>query len=286
MKVGAVIVMYHPDIEQVNLLIKNVSQYVDIISLVDNSAQRAPVELPDADIHYHHFKHNKGIAAAQNVGLGDLLEAQCHYALLLDQDSEVPDTMVNELIAKFDVTDHNLIAIGPRIVCSFTESELRPLVQKEHASDGNISVVSQIISSGMMISLNKLADVGLKEEGLFIDGVDHEWCWRARLQSYQIAIANDIKMRHTMGEHRGRFLGVSYKVGVPIRLYYQFRNILILSRRPYVPLYWKIRNLSVLPLRIIVNGLVEKDKKSRIKYMWQGICDGILNRIGNHDNWH
>ena len=287
MRIGAVIVLYHPNLQQVNLLIELVSQSVDTLSIIDNTQERSGVTLPSENVHYHHFASNKGIAAAQNVGLGDLMLDNCEYALLLDQDSVVPPDLVTNLIRKMEQhADEKLIAVGPRIICSFTETELHPKVQKECRSENGLAFVSQIISSGMMISLRSLAAVGLKEEGLFIDGVDHEWCWRARAKSYQIAIADEVKMRHTMGEHRSRFLGVSYKVGTPIRLYYQFRNIFVLSRRRYVPRYWKVRNIGILPLRIIVNLLVEDSKVLRAKYMWQGICDGLKNRQGAYKGWH
>lgn len=286
MKVGAVIVLYNPNVQQANELISAVSKMVDTLSIIDNSLRAADVKIPTENAHYHHFKSNKGIATAQNVGLSDLLSDECKYALLLDQDSELPESIVSELVSKLQTYPKTLVAVGPRIVCSFTGDEQHPKVQKEMSTQDDLSFVSQIISSGMMISLEKLVEIGLKEEGLFIDGVDHEWCWRARLNSYQIAIANDVKMRHTMGEHRSSFLGIAYKVGKPIRLYYQFRNIFLLSRRPYVPRYWKIRNLGILPLRILVNVLNERDKIERAKYMWQGICDGIRKRAGSYRTWH
>ncbi|GBL04155.1 glycosyltransferase family 2 protein [Glaciecola sp. KUL10] len=286
MRVGAVIVLYNPSLKEANELINTVSKMVDTLSIVDNSLVASKVTLPPENTHYHHFKSNKGVAAAQNVGLSDLLADECAYALLLDQDSEVPSSMVPQLVNKLRAYPDSLVAVGPRIVCSFTNDEQHPKVQKALLTENELSFVPQIISSGMMISLAKLSAVGLKEESLFIDGVDHEWCWRARLNSYQIAIANDVKMRHTMGEHRSNFLGVTYKVGKPIRLYYQFRNIFILSRREYVPRYWKLRNLGILPLRVLVNLLNEKDKILRAKYMWQGICDGIMKRAGAYKVWH
>jgi rhamnosyltransferase len=121
---------------------------------------------------------------------------------------------------------------------------------------------------------------------LFIDGVDHEWCWRAKQKNLMVAIAEKVEMVHRLGDSRSKFAGLTYKVGSPIRLYYQFRNVLILSRRGYVPWYWKCRNLAVLPIRFFANSLLQDHKVDRIKYMLCGLWDGLLKRKGAfNENW-
>jgi rhamnosyltransferase len=179
-----------------------------------------------------------------------------------------------------------LVAIGPRIICSFSEESVKPRVQREISVYDNLVCVTQIISSGMMIDLSKIDLIGFKDETLFIDGVDHEWCWRAKTQDYMVAIAENVEMIHKLGDARSKFVGITYKVGAPIRLYYQFRNILLLSRRDYVPSYWKTRNILVLPIRFLANSLLQTQKRKRIKFMLCGLCDGLLKRDGAfHEHW-
>jgi rhamnosyltransferase len=159
-------------------------------------------------------------------------------------------------------------------------------VQREVSVYENLVCVTQIISSGMMIDLSKLELIGFKDERLFIDGVDHEWCWRAKTQNLLVAIANNVEMVHKLGDGRSKFAGITYKVGSPIRLYYQFRNILILTRRGYVPTYWKTRNVLVLPIRFFANSLLQSNKRERIKFMLCGLLDGLLKRDGSfHEHW-
>lgn len=93
-------------------------------------------------------------------------------------------------------------------------------------------------------------------------------------------------MVHRLGDSRAKFAGITYKVGSPIRLYYQFRNILLLSRRSYVPFYWKLRCTCLLPVRFFLNGLMQSNRRHRVKYMLKGLADGVLGRSGSYDsNW-
>jgi rhamnosyltransferase len=240
-------------------------------------------------LHYHHFPNNIGIAAAHNIGLRDLSSSGCEYALLLDQDSQINNDFVfrmSSLLVASTVEKRPLVAIGPRIICSFSEKTVKPRVQREIAVYDDLVCVTQIISSGMMIDLSKIDLVGFKDETLFIDGVDHEWCWRAKTHDYMVAIADKIEMVHRLGDARSKFAGVTYKVGSPIRLYYQFRNILLLSRRGYVPNYWKARNLLVLPIRFFANSFLQTQRRKRLIYMLCGMWDGLTNKNGSYsENW-
>ncbi|WP_026375709.1 glycosyltransferase family 2 protein [Aestuariibacter salexigens] len=289
MKTGAVIVLFNPDVESVSRLLTEVEKQVDVVCIVDNSPQPAKLCLQFDGLNYHHFPNNVGIAAAHNIGLRDLMLSDCQYGVLFDQDSEISANFVVNLINSMQVAQHvgkPLLAIGPKIICSFSDRRVRPRVQKAIYNHEQFECVSQIISSGMLIELDKLDSTGLKEEGLFIDGVDHEWCWRAKQQDLSVGIAKNVEMVHRLGDSRSQFAGVTYKVGSPIRLYYQFRNILLLVRRSYVPKYWKMRNLCVMPIRLLANSILQENRRERLKYMLKGIWDGLHMRDGSYaDNW-
>lgn len=287
--IGATIILYKPDMDITEKLITSTAKQVDVISIVDNSPSPTPLSINDQNFHYHHFPNNIGIAAAHNIGLRDLRAAGCTFGMLLDQDSVIDNDLafrLSSLLVASKVKNRPLVAIGPRIICSFSEKTVKPRVQREIAVYENLVCVTQIISSGMMIDLSKLELTGFKDERLFIDGVDHEWCWRAKTQNLLVAIAQNVEMVHKLGDARSKFAGITYKVGSPVRLYYQFRNILILTRRGYVPNYWKVRNLLVLPIRFFANSLLQNNKLERMKFMLCGIWDGLLKRDGAFsDNW-
>ncbi len=281
--IGAVLVVYKPDLALTERLLTRLYGQTEEVVIVDNSP--TPHDFTKVIKHYHyiHLADNSGIAHAHNAGLLYLLKAGCEYAILLDQDSLIPSDMVfnlSSLLKASNKIKQNVVAIGPRIRCSFSDKKVNPKVQKEVFEYDDLVGVTQIIASGMMIDLSALDQIGLKDESLFIDGVDHEWCWRARSMGFDIAKAKNVEMVHRLGDSRSKFIGVTYKVGAPIRLYYQFRNILLLSRRPYVPTYWKVRCLFFMPIRLFLNSVMQKNRLKRLGFMLQGIVDGVLGRKG------
>jgi rhamnosyltransferase len=287
--IGAAVILFKPDSDVTYKLIESVLKQVDVLCIIDNSPAPTVLNIAKDKLHYHHFPENIGVAAAHNISLRDLRNLGCEYGLLLDQDSQIDDDFVfrmSSLLVASKIKNQPLIAIGPRIICSFSDKSVKPRVQRQILVYDDLVCVTQIISSGMMIDLPKLELIGFKDETLFIDGVDHEWCWRARTRDYMVAIADKVEMVHRLGDARSKFAGVTYKVGSPIRLYYQFRNILLLSRRSYVPNYWKIRNLLVLPIRFLANSLLQTQKRKRLNYMMCGLWDGLTNKKGSFsENW-
>lgn len=298
--IGAVVVLFEPNIEEVCQVINQVSKQVDKVIIVDNSPLKTNfknglIEINDDEIDSHshfdfiHFASNIGIAAAHNTGLNVLIEQGFEYALLLDQDSHVDDNLVFNLSSLLQAPayiKHPLAAIGPQIYCAFSEQKVLPKVQREIFDYDELAITTQIIASGMLINLFVINTVGLKNEHLFIDGVDHEWCWRAKSKGFFIAKAKNVSMIHKNGDKRSKFLGVTYKVGQPIRLYYQFRNVLLLSRLSYVPIYWKVRCIIKLPIRLAINSTMQANRYSRLCFMLKGLVDGILNRRGDYQqNW-
>lgn len=284
MKYGAIIILYHPQVAHLTTMLNVLSALEWDIVLVDNSP--VPLPLPDNQsnaLSYLHCPDNVGIAAAQNKGISALQEVGCDHALVLDQDSQLTSELILRLVEAMTNARHcfsRLAAVGPLIICEFNDAPVQPKFQKALARHENFAEVKQIIASGMLLSIHAFNEIGPKDEALFIDGVDHEWCWRARKKGYQIAQCLDIPMRHRQGDARHKVLGVTFKRGAPVRLYYQVRNVLILSRRRYVPLYWKVRQVVALPLRWAVNRWVFPQGKQRGYFIWRGLMDGIRGRSG------
>mgnify|MGYP002888735411 CR=1 FL=1 len=72
-------------------------------------------------------------------------------------------------------------------------------------TSSNVHRVETIITSGSIIPVKVLQNVGLMDETLFIDYIDYEWCLRAIHKGYQIYLS-DSKMRHNMGDVFVKFL--------------------------------------------------------------------------------
>lgn len=289
-KVHAVIVTFNPDINIVTSNIHSLlaSHVITAIHIVDNTPGRASLShFCGSNVFVHFLGENKGIATAQNVGIQAALDVDAEYIVLFDQDSVLEVDLVPNLLSAIQQTKLqgiNIACLGPRPLDVFSGKKYRPVVQKEHSISANVTICSQIIASGKLIDASALKDIGLMEDSLFIDGVDHEWCWRARKHGYVVAIAENAVMMHTLGDAREKFMGLSYKVGSAIRMYYQFRNVIILSRREYVPLYWKVRNILGMLFRFYVFGFNRADSSIRRQYMLQGVVDGIKRRVGPYQS--
>lgn len=282
MKCSVIIILYNPDEKFVlnNIKLIHNNDIINEIVLVDNSDERNTI-LSNSGINkvkYIFNNGNLGIAAAQNLGIQSLVEVE--YVVLFDQDSELYNYNFESMLEAFNSCQIKLACLGPRVIDSFSNKKVKPFVQKEKETLGDITLCSQIIASGKMIKLAVLEEVGLFESELFIDGVDHEWCWRSINKGYSIGINENVSMIHTLGDDRFKFFGLTFKVASPIRTYYQFRNILLLSRRDYVPLYWKIRNIISMFVRFIVFGLIHKNSAPYRGYMIRGIIDGIKGKFG------
>ena len=285
--IGAVVVLYHPEWDVTYRLIEKLQQQVDYVCLVDNSPHPNKVIRKSSKLSYSHFPENVGIATAQNRGLECLKHNGCRFGLIFDQDSHIQYDFVARMKAHFLSfrKNHNAAAIGPQIVCTYTNKARKPRIQKSlKVIDDNICIVPQIISSGMFLDLQQLQFIGLKKEGLFIDAVDHEWCWRAKDNGFHVAIARNVEMLHRQGDKKRSFMGVDYRVSSPVRLYYQFRNILLLRKYKYVPSYWKYRNICTMPIKFLAMTIVERNRFQRAKYMILGIIHGLFGRQGKIDS--
>ncbi|MCW8107518.1 glycosyltransferase family 2 protein [Alteromonas ponticola] len=281
MKTGAIIVLYNPDAKHLCSMLETLRASDIFTVVVDNSAF-SHAEIFPSHVNYLHFPENVGIAAAQNAGIIALRDSGYDAAFVFDQDSHLTQQLLCGLIAQLQASiqeNPKIAAIGPTVICGFNQTAQIPKLKYAHES-GDLISVSQIIASGMLIFLAHVNVIGLKDESLFIDGVDHEWCWRARSKGFAILIAKNILMHHKQGDARHTYFGITFKRGAPIRLYYQVRNVLKLCRRNYVPIRWKVRNLLALPLRWVVNRFLFPDGPLRGKYTKLGFRDGIKNRSG------
>ena len=281
MSVGVVVILFNPDVEHVRSLIDAFCAPDWNVILVDNSPSPQQALLT-TDVTYLHYPSNIGIAHAQNVGLKMLFNEGSDYAFLLDQDSLFSPDIATELVRQFQEIEQRspIAAIGPSIYCQFSECVDQGVLQKGKQVSEKLKTVKQIIASGMLISKGAFERVGEKENELFIDGVDHEWCWRARAKGMVIYQSLSACMPHRQGDDRVKVCGVTFKQGAPIRLYYQFRNVLILARRHYVPLYWKLRHVCAIPLRYLVNRYCFEQGKTRGAFMWAGLKDGLKRKTG------
>lgn len=286
----AVVVAYQPVLDQLEQLLKALTPQVDAVMLVDNGsavdveswsharqAQSVDVVL---------LGENKGIAAAQNVGIQWARSRQADYVLLMDQDSIPASDMVEKLISAISNKPF-AAAVGPRYLDMrqdnpppFIRIEGLRLVRCTCPADEAIVSVDYLIASGCLIPMPVLDKVGGMKDDLFIDYVDIEWGLRARRHGFQSYGVCSAHMQHSLGDAPIKFFGRSIPLHSPLRHYYHFRNAVILYKESWVSLNWKMVDAWRLLLKYVFYSLFATPRFAQWHMMTLGVWHGVIGKTG------
>ncbi len=279
----AVVITYNPEISELISNLKSLEKQVSKIVICNNSNYQ--LSLTEGDYHIIEHGENLGIAEAQSIGMKWSYENGADFVLQMDQDSKPDEGMVHKLIEDYFVLTNKgfkIGLIGPQDYNKETKEETKALVNKGHILfDGLISVDSTL-SSGSLIPKEVYLESGTPDGDLFIDAVDFEYCWRIKGNRYLIIRDSGALLSHQLGEGKMKIAGIlSVGIPSPIRHYYAFRNTIILLKRNYVPIYWKVSNLAKIIFKLFVYPLVMDQGKKRFSYMVKGLSDGLSGKLGS-----
>lgn len=291
----AVCVTYNPDPDVLQDVVSSVSRQVEMVCIVDNGSDVAVGDILKSfdNVEGIFWKDNKGIAAAHNAGVDYAKKSGCRFIILLDQDSILPPGAIErylEVHNRQQDSVNNIAALGPRFrnpknghMSMFVRSEW--FRNSYHRCKDGSSLVDAdfLISSGSFYDISTFERVGLFNEGLFIDHVDTEWCLRAKDMGLACLGIEDIVMTHSLGECSLRFWFLRWyaqPIHKPFRLYYIFRNSLLLYRFPHSPAKWISGDVLRLARLFAVYLLFYSDRKSAVRWMLKGLADGLRGKTG------
>lgn len=289
--VAAVVVLYHPRPELLARLIESISSQVDQIFVVDNTPGSAP-EAPAPEmgcgvpLHYHADGANKGLAAAQNIGIAHALRENYTHVLLLDQDSALPAGAVDGLLAaeaSLLRAGNAVAAVGPVFIDEKNGERSRGVCR------GWLGVrwfpiaplqfdpvkTDYLIASGSLIRAQVLRQVGLMRNELFIDWVDTEWAYRANSLGLNSYMVPSVVMRHSIGDAAVEFMGKRFNLHNPARNYYIVRNAAYLLRDRRMPLSWRIGMVIYIPKYILVRAWLSQHRGRSIWLMLRAAWEGM-----------
>jgi len=300
--ITAVIVSYEPDVDLLLENIEAITTQVSQLVIVDNASTDqdsigSEVSKKCPSVVFKALSENSGLGFAHNQGIAIARENESDYVLLLDQDSTPTAGMVEQLVSDIQLRSQVVAtptsAIGPRYVgadrsdsffIQFGLAKFKRIYQD--SSNSNVTPCDFLISSGALISLDALNDIGDMDQDLFIDHVDTEWFLRAKSKGYQAYGSFSSVMQHSLGEqtHKFRLFGFGRERNVPehkpFRYYYMFRNSVALYKRSYVSKLWIWNDLQRLAQIFIFYGLCVGDRKANIKMMCLGIKHGMSGNLG------
>lgn len=310
-EVALVIVLYLPDAEDL-LHARSMAQTNSGV-IVDNSPLRSFEGDRVGQMHYCFMGRNCGIAEAQNAalrllfaenassetesgaGLVDNVESTSSlrytHFVFLDQDSrteaDFPERMAQEFLLAQEYlaktqgdTSLQLAILGPTIVNKLTGESYTSAFHSINDAAPHYIASREVISSGACISREALKSVGLNDETLFIDMVDHEWCWRARSRGWAVGTTPQLTLPHLVGRRPLKIFNHTILRTAPVRHYYLWRNYLLLRRRDYVPRQWKWAMGVKRLLAVVLVPFTQNDGFRALPYMWLGLKDGLRGRGG------
>ncbi|MBG0717957.1 glycosyltransferase [Microbacterium sp. 2C] len=235
-RVAGVVLAYRPEpsiVDNVRALLRQVAR----VYVVDNSPE-GPGEKTDADaeriiatlraeerVSILPQGGNVGVAAGFNSGMRAALDAGFDFVWIFDQDSTVTDGSLARLLAARAAAGVRVGIVAPAL-----RSHATGIVYAREQGEGPREV-DVLISSGSLFSRGLVDTVGLHDEPLFIDYVDHEISLRARKYGFR-----NLKVHDTLLDHR-------FGDSDPIRVF---------GRRAYLANYSPVRHFHAARNRIII----------------------------------
>lgn len=258
MKLAAVVILYHPDIEALKKNIESYCGVYDKLILWNNGAQgieNLGFEVMDSG-------ENMLIAKPLNVVLRWCKENGYTHLLTMDQDSRFADNKIlefKEIIPK--LKDGAIFGVNPnKAYDKFTEPSLFP----------------DVITSGTVYDVAKILEIGGFREDFGIDAVDIEVCYRAKQNGYNTYVIPDIRLIQQYGSPKKTKMGFTTINYSAFRCYHITRNFVIMWRQ-YPKLFKqheffvKIFLLKGIP-KIILG---EKHKIKKLRAIFFGFYDGL-----------
>ncbi len=277
LRTAAVVLTYHPDREvigNVRSLLEQVPHVFVVSNSPDDASRAVLAELPEDRVTVLEQDGNVGVAAGFNAGMRAGLAAGYDAIWIFDQDSTVTEGMLAALLRAQARTDLRPGIVGPALRAAETGN-----VYDADRGQGS-APIDALISSGALFSRDLLETIGLHDEGLFIDYVDHDISLRAARAGYTNLKVYDTLLDHRFGDSRpASFFGrrVYLSNYSPLRQYYMSRNRVIVARRFGMGRWF--RDDVRYAVRAWVKVLCcEKGRPAKIGAFFRGLRDGFAYR--------
>ena len=243
------IVTFNPNHDRLKMCIDSISSQVDKVFVKDNTAD------------------NIGLAKALNQLCEQAISEGYEWILTLDQDTIIPDGMIESFIPYTD-------EVKNAIICPSVYYEGWDKHQKTH---GEIEYVKGCMTSGSFTRLSAWKEVGGFRDDFFIDYVDNEFCMKLMIKDYRVLRVNSCEMIHRLGNSAP---GRKFPSHTTQRLYYMARNnyVFIREYKEYLPVMKERIKLSLLLWQELIHT---DDRLEALKYVRRGIADakkGIMGR--------
>jgi rhamnosyltransferase len=264
MKLAVGIVTHEPDIDALSALFSALRAADVGIFVIDNNssnaAQLAEAVSGEPAIELRLLETNLGLAAAINILYQQAKIHDADYLMAVDQDSVLQDGHASAMLRKFETLQADVPRLGALGAKIFEVHSNKPLsfrtfrpFAKRAPLQGCYHYADFLISSGTLISMQCLLEVGAMNSWLFIDSVDMDWCFRASSLGWQLLGCDYPIITQTIGREFLQAWPLPIRVIIhdPKRYYWMTRNRRFLYRQAYAPLGWKLRDMARAVLKFV-----------------------------------
>lgn len=276
MKFCAGLTLYNPSDNELRKL-QAYSIIFSHVYVVDNS--EVAISLNET---FKDLKNVEILHQGSNIGLSEALNLMCNSAkesfefiCLLDQDSIFESNYLNSLIRDITLDTSITTAVySPTVIYNhnFEDYNAKPGFTK----------VDWAITSGSFVNLQLFDIIGGFDDAYFIDRLDYDYCYSAKVLGYEIKRSNGALLLQSLGTSRSVF-GFKFYQHSPLRNYYSFRNRLYF--------YFRKRKSSIsivnyslvffLSIKQIIKILAIEDCKSqKLKFIVIAIKDYYVRKMG------
>jgi rhamnosyltransferase len=288
-------VLFNPDTDILRGLISAIAGEVQAIIVIANSPLSASVAVAlsraagRTELTCEEYPDNIGLAAAYSRIVELAAARGASEVILFDQDSSPAPGTITKLAALMDTLQAAGVrpaVVGPRpIAPSQPGSPHKPPTIHPHRPGtriGSAQAVWFVISSGGLISLAALAEVGSFEADFFIDAIDVEWCMRAWSRGYSCWLAEDVRMPHRLGAGLTKIAWPpwAFTLQPAWRLTLYARNQASLLGRRYVPLRWKLQWTTYFAAQVVFYAVIDRGRLGRAAALVKGFVAGLRGRLG------
>ena len=287
----AIVVTFKPDITALLKLLAQLNKETEFV-VIDNGSPNIKKLIESISVYKNCkdiicLEENEGLAKALNIGIDWALTNGAKFAFLFDQDSSLCDLfvsrMINAYLEAYQKTNKGLAAVGPRIINPQTMRQTRFKMfnslffrsDRTFLESTTLYIADFLITSGTMLNLDCIKEVGFMKESYFIDNVDLEWCFRAKSKGYDLIGTDQAVLYHAIGERSKNLLvrrGIMAQHN-PARAYYSSRNRVHLYRADYSPIGWKIRDAVRFTLKSLWLLITSRERKTYLRHISSGIRD-------------
>lgn len=280
MKIYSLITLYHPQKENIDNVF-NIAKQVEKVFVIDNSCKdNKNFFNSEENILYQNMQTNSGLSIGFNSILKNFNFEDDDYIIFFDQDTIIHSNFINEFIQCYSFIE-NSVRIGCLSPIRVDRFSGKPEITncKSEIQQGYFSV-QNVITSSLLTKYKILRDVNFWNENIFLDMADWDFSWRLLRKKYINIITDKVSIKHSIGNGTKKVSFFKIDMCAPIREYYIIRDgyKLLFSNVP--PIKKKITLLYVLTFRSLLHILFLSEKKKRLKYMFCGFCDFLMNKKG------